>query len=174
MKFFFRTVVLFASLIITSCDESGTGETVSQKPSFSARIDDPDITSKVDPALKKENCLVFNTQAEAENFVLDLKKQMELNSNVQFRCAQGIYNFTAWNSIYTSLEFDVSVGSNGCIRSVNGFITGVAFPYSWTQGASSFGCTSGTVCGTTNINIFVENIGTVYSIRQCFRISLSC
>lgn len=45
---------------------------------------------------------------------------------------------------------------------------------SYSQGGTHIGCTSASVCGNINYNLFVEGVGTVYSRRVCYNIYLNC
>lgn len=167
------------SITFSSCNEDETPTTPKQEPTIVsankiASDSNSDIEMRIDPKVTKDNSIVFDTKEEAEQFVTDLKKELEQNSSLTYRCAPGIYSGTAWTTGFTSLIFDVSVGENGCIGGITGQISGVGIPYSWSGGATTFGCTSGSACGMLNINIFYEGLGTIYSIHQCYSISLSC
>ena len=88
-------------------------------------------------------------------------------------CANGVYSGSGMTSGFATLNFDVSV-SGGCISGISGGFTGWTLGVSYTQGGTSFGCNSGTVCGSVNYNLFFEGVGTLYSERVCYSISLNC
>lgn len=173
IKFLF---VIFLSLTFSGCNNDRSQETTIEKTA-DAKISSrkmPSIEMRIDSKVTKDNSIVFNTREEAEHFVENIRNELALNNSFTFRCKPGIYTGTAWTTGFTSLNFEVSVGENGCIAGITGYISGITIPYSWSTGETSFGCTSGTACGTLNINIFYQNIGTIYSIHQCYNISLSC
>ncbi len=64
--------------------------------------------------------------------------------------------------------------TDGCITGIDGSFSGFTLGLSYEQGATTFGCKSGTVCGNININIFFEGIGTIYSYKQCYSVSINC
>lgn len=136
----------------------------------------------------KENSIVFNTQEEYIEYVKKLNEDInnsELLGNIELvyndgrgfaargGCADGNYYGSAMSSGFATLGFDVSV-SGGCITGVSGSFSGMTLGISYSQGGSSIGCNSASVCGSVNYNFFVEGIGTVYSRRVCYNISLNC
>lgn len=136
-------------------------------------VNNSKILAKFNPKLTKNNSIVFETEGEIKDFLNELTLELENATPIKVYCTDGIYHGTAWTTGLTSLVFDVSV-SGGCIKSITGHIDGLGIPYSWSQGESNLGCSSGSVCGSLNVNIFLNGIGTVYSINQCFKISISC
>jgi hypothetical protein len=139
---------------------------------------------KIDENVNEDNAIIIKTEEEYREFILNVRRQLLENDNLILEpvnengnqtngCADGVYGASANVSVFTTLRFDVAV-SNGCISGINGYFTGFTFGVSYTQGGTSFGCNSGTVCGSINYNLFFEGLGTVFSERVCYRISLNC
>jgi hypothetical protein len=139
---------------------------------------------EIDKSVTKDNAIIIRSEKEFVAFIDSVKNQHYFNDNIDIMladannlrvqgCVDGIYSGTAIDTPLFNLVFDVSV-SNGCISDINGGLTGVTFMIGYTQGATQFGCSSGTVCGTLDYNIFWEGIGTVYRHRVCYKITLIC
>ncbi len=179
MKNILKILFLLAfSFTFSSCNEDDFIETHEQKATIenlNKIASNLNVEMKVDSKVTKENSIVFESEDELVEFIRNLEGELENNNDVMITesCADGVYHGTGWTTGFTSLIFDVSI-SEGCISGINGNISGVGFPYSWSQGGSSFGCSSGYSCGTLSVNIFFGGIGTVYSFQQCFTISVSC
>jgi|SRR5690606_2716662 len=133
-----------------------------------------------------DNSIVFSTQEEYDEFVSNLHQSINETEDSEIwldyvgeagysarGCADGVYYGSGMTSGFATLGFDVTV-SGGCITGVNGAFTGLTLGVSYEQGGSSGGCKSTTVCGNVNYNMFLEGIGTVYSRRVCYKISLGC
>lgn len=134
---------------------------------------------------RPDNSIVFNSQAEYDDFVKKLHETInnaqdsELlleysGENVSARgCADGVYYGSGMTSGFATLGFDVTV-AGGCITGVSGSFSGMTLGVSYSQGGTSIGCKSATVCGNVNYNFFLEGIGTVYSQRVCYKLNLGC
>src|SRR5699024_8208544 len=130
------------------------------------------ITDKVN----EKNSVTMHSAREYREFVSRVKEKISNNprltplnpdkgsepSQETEGCADGIYSGSGLSSGFATLNFDVTV-SGGCISGISGYFTGFTLGVSYSQGGTSFGCSSGMVCGTVNYNIFFEGIGTVYS-----------
>lgn len=138
----------------------------------------------IDANLEKAQCIEIRTEAEYRRFIENVQRDIDAaggnlldprvpNQYATFACADGVYSGSGLTSGYATLTFDIAV-TNGCISGISGAFTGWTLGVSYTQGGTSFGCNSGTVCGTVNYNIFYEGIGTIYSQRVCYRIRLNC
>ena len=177
----------FLSIFACSDEEYSLQENINQQKIATinkiAQDFDADIT--IDKSINESNSIVINSEEEYRNFVAKIKKQISDNKGLNFGtsiedsqmrkagCADGVYSVSGMTSGFATLNFDVSV-SGGCISGISGGFTGWTLGASYTQGGTSFGCSSGTVCGTVNYNLFFEGIGTLYSERVCYSISLNC
>jgi len=152
-----------------------------------------DADIKIDSGVNKDKAIVMESEEEFRNFIKEIKKQTEdefrfvigdpdvenpdlgiVDPDYEINsCSDGVYSGTALSTGFAELSFDVSV-SGGCITGINGSFSGWTLGVSYSQGATQFGCNSGTVCGNVNYNVFLEGVGTVYSERMCFSVSLNC
>lgn len=189
------TILIFS---LNSCsDESDVGENpVKVKILRIEKIaKDLNVNLRHDTKVNESNSIVFKSEQDLIAFIKKTQKNSTENSELEARekntivtalkakekntivtmgkCADGIYDASAMTAGVTTLIFDVSV-TNGCISGISGGFTGWTLGVSYTQGGTTFGCSSGSVCGTVNYNLFLEGIGTVYSQRVCYHITLNC
>ena len=129
---------------------------------------------KIDPEVTESNAYVIESEQELRDFIIDKQRQIRNNPGYESQsCADGVYTGTGLSSGFADLNFGVSV-TDGCISGISGGFSGWTLGVSYSQGATQFGCTSGTVCGEVNYNLIFENVGTVYSETICYSVSLNC
>lgn len=139
---------------------------------------------RYDPNVTKQNSIVIKSKEEYERFIkrvqlqsrhkdVELSPKQILSTTQSKLCANGVYTGTGFDYGIVALEFDVTV-SGGCISSISGGLVGFTLGNGYTQGATTFGCNGGTVCGTVDYNLFYEGIGTIYREKLCYNITLNC
>ena len=176
-------------LVLSSCSEDGITNSKDENQLKIATLhkiaQDLDAEITIDKNINESNAILINSEEEYRTFITNVKNKLKnenalnfgiLNDGSQMRkagCENGVYSGSGMSSGLATLNFDVSV-SGGCISGISGGFNGVSIGVSYTQGGTSYGCNSGTVCGSVNYNIFFEGIGTIYSERVCYKISLSC
>lgn len=177
----FATMVLGA-FVLTGCSNEDTviSDTSNKRGMAVSIIDriaeDLNADIRIDSSVNESNSIVIRSEEEYRNFIHNHRKDFEIIDDQIVQpsgCADGIYSGSACLSCFTSLSFDVTV-TDGCISGISAGLTGFTFGVGYTQGATHFGCNSGRVCGYINYNLFFEGIGTVFTERVCYNISLRC
>lgn len=183
-------LLFICTTFLTSCSEDELDDNVTAKKTTETNVlkleeigKELDAKLIISEEVTPENAIIIESEEELRKFIIEIKEQAENTKNiiakpnidgfVQKSCADGVYRASGLTSGFATLGFDVSV-SDGCISGISGSFTGWTLGASYSQGGTSFGCNSGTVCGNVNYNIFFEGIGTVYSERVCYSISLNC
>ena len=169
-------------LIFNSCSEDDLQ--ISNQQKVEAISKDLDANIQINSNVTKENSIVFESEKDYRDFIIEMQKQEvdnkeiileQINDNQQTAKAEcsGVFRGSGGTSGFATLTYNVSV-LNGCITGIDGGFTGITLGVSYTNGGSSFGCKSGTICGTKNYNLVFEGIGTVYSQRVCHTIRINC
>lgn len=176
--------IFLISLSFTSCDNdsnqeiAGNSGLIQQKSAtfndIYAVAKDLGDTVTEDPSVDGSNALVFDSMQSYKDFVLQQKLALQaaLDDIIEINCADGLYSGSIGAGMGT-LTFDVVV-SGGKISSVMSNLSGFTLGISYSQGAVSPGGSSATVVGFFNYNVFCEGIGTIYTQRVVFNISLNC
>lgn len=143
----------------------------------------------VDESVTPENSISIRSLEEMKNFILE--KQLEYmvatindevkefnNSNQYMRCPdQNGYYVASLSEGPFSVNFGISI-ENGRITRVNPFLTGITIVNSYTDGGYGFedygNQTIIKTTGSINYNIFMEGIGTIYSMPVSYKITLGC
>lgn len=184
----FLSLVAAISLYSCSQDEQIVNEKQNNSELVNSVKNVDDWKQYVTPSASatKDNSIVFDTQEEYEKFLSQLHATIDKAQDTELildykgkgvaskGCADGVYYGSGMTNGAATLGFDVSV-KGGCITGVSGYFSGLTLgAMSYSQGGTSIGCKSASVCGNVNYNFFVEGIGTVYSQRICYKISLGC
>ncbi|WP_396192481.1 hypothetical protein [Flavobacterium sp.] len=187
-KFILSILAIFV-LSLTSCSEQTTSDNeIKGKETgtnISARYSEQEMIDRVqaiareldadivyDSSIKADNAIVFETEAEAREFISKMKLEAQDTEILGEEELAKMYYATAMTSGFATLGFDISTGSNGCITSVHGGWSGWTLGVGYTQGGTSLNCHSATVCGTVNYNIVFEGIGTFHSQHVCYTITI--
>ena len=175
--------MLILLLTFTSCNREESIEK-EQTSSIERISKEMNADIKIDKSVTKDNAIIFNTEEELRQFITKVqdaeKNQKEIvikmsNGNIANNkgCADGVYQGSTGYGGLGSITFDVTV-TNGCISGISGGLSGWTLGMGYSQGGTSFGCTSGTVCGRMHYSLFYGEVGSIYSSNVCHNISISC
>ena len=146
---------------------------------------DLEVEITVDNSINESNSIVINSEEEYRNFISKVKSSSNNATKISLKntgpqintfnldCQDGVYDKRVLTSGFADLILGIVV-MDGCIQEVDAGFYGWTLGVSFDKTESHIDCKEAVVCGKINYNLFFQGVGTIYTERVCYTITLNC